>query len=157
MGGFAIAALPVAGGTLALSPLPEGEQPLAALTAFAPALVVTLTETAEMQALGAAGLPDRLARAGIAWLHWPVADYGVPGAGADRGALTARILAVLSGGGRVLVHCRGGCGRSGMVALAVMTAAGEDPAAALARLRAVRPCAIETEAQMSWAVTPPSP
>lgn len=157
MGGCAVAALPVAGGTLALSPLPAGPQGWDALAAFNPALVVTLTEAAEMQALGAADLPDRLARAGTPWLHWPVADFGVPGAGADRTALIARILSVLAPGGRVLIHCRGGCGRSGMVALAVMIAAGEDPAAALARLRAARPCAIETDAQMAWATGTPSP
>jgi hypothetical protein len=29
--------------------------------------------------------------------------------------------------------------------------AGETPGAALARLRAVRPCAVETEAQLAWA------
>ena len=51
----------------------------------------------------------------------------------------------------MLVHCRGGCGRSGMAVLRLMVEAGEAPEEALARLRAVRPCAVETEAQMDWA------
>ena len=58
----------------------------------------------------------------------------------------------LRGGGRVLVHCRGGCGRSGMVALRLMIEAGEAPDEALSRLRSVRPCAVETKAQMGWAM-----
>ena len=38
-----------------------------------------------------------------------------------------------------------------MVVLRLMMECGERPAAALARLRAVRPCAVETQAQMAWA------
>jgi hypothetical protein len=40
-----------------------------------------------------------------------------------------------------------------MAVLRVMIAAGEDADAALLRLRTVRPCAIETDAQMQWART----
>jgi len=58
----------------------------------------------------------------------------------------------LQTGGSVLVHCKGGCGRSGMAALRLMVEAGEDPHLAFARLRDVRPCAVETEAQLAWAV-----
>ena len=35
-----------------------------------------------------------------------------------------------------------------------MIECGEAPEPALKRLRAVRPCAVETEAQMLWAVAP---
>jgi len=63
------------------------------------------------------------------------------------------VVVRLSAGDRILVHCRGGCGRSGMAVLRVMIAAGEDADAALLRLRTVRPCAIETDAQMQWART----
>ncbi len=38
-----------------------------------------------------------------------------------------------------------------MAVLRLMVEAGEDPDAALARLRAVRPCAVETGAQLTWA------
>ena len=66
------------------------------------------------------------------------------------GALYHRAL---TGRGRVLIHCKGGCGRSGMVALRLMIEAGEAPDEALARLRSVRPCAVETDAQMRWAMS----
>jgi protein-tyrosine phosphatase len=122
---------------------------LARLLDWRPDLVVSMTESHEM----AADLPGALAGAGIGWRHFPVVDYGVPAAGFD--ALASRIGAVLDGGGRVLLHCMGGCGRSGMVALAVMVRAGEAPDAALDRLRAVRPCAVETEAQRAWASDQP--
>jgi hypothetical protein len=38
-----------------------------------------------------------------------------------------------------------------MAALRLMIKAGEDPDAALKRLRAVRACAVETDAQLLWA------
>ncbi len=152
-----IASLPVGGGLLALCPMPGRggtyEADLRAVLAFGPALVLSMTTRAEMAAKGAAGLGEGLAGHGIAWRHLPVADFGVPGG--DVAALwpgvAAEARAVLAGGGRVLVHCMGGCGRSGMALLRLMVGAGEDPQAALQRLRSVRPCAVETEAQFAWA------
>ncbi|WP_373355132.1 protein-tyrosine phosphatase family protein [Pseudoroseicyclus sp. CXY001] len=151
---FNIHALPVAGGELALSPLPGRTRHYGAdlprLLDWRPALVVTLCEPHELARMGAATLGEDLAAAGVAWAAWPIPDYGVPGEGWE--AVTEAALGRLRAGGRVLVHCFGGCGRSGMVVLRLMIAAGETPEAALARLRAVRPCAVETEGQMAWAV-----
>ncbi len=59
-------------------------------------------------------------------------------------------------GGRVLVHCMGGCGRSGMALLRLMVESGEPADRALARLRAVRPCAVETPEQLAWASQTPN-
>ena len=151
-----IASLPVAGGTLALSPMPGRGgayiADLADLVAFAPALVITLT-TLEELAAKAATLPADLEGHNIQWLHLPITDFGVPDA--DTAALwpkaAAQALAQLANQHRVLIHCMGGCGRSGMAALRLMVMAGEDPATALIRLRQTRPCAVETDAQCDWA------
>lgn len=157
-----LGSLPVAGGTLALSPMPgrggEYAADLADLVAFAPGLVLTMT-TAEELAANAATLPADLARNGIQWLHLPIPDYGIPHGptAALWPAAAARALAALSARNRVLIHCMGGCGRSGMVALRLMVLAGEDPAKALIRLRHQRPCAVETAAQYDWAASPGSP
>ena len=87
-----------------------------------------------------------------------VVDYGIPTAEALSrwGDVSEMARAALKGGGRVIVHCKGGCGRSGMAALRLMIEAGEAPDAALARLRAVRPCAVETAEQLAWATVTPS-
>lgn len=159
MTGFVIHALPVAGGILALAPLPGGagsyHADLEHLHDWRPALVISMTTLAEMTASGAAGLGADLQESGTRWAHVPVEDYGVPDPEVTEiweAAAQAALLA-LQGAGRVLIHCRGGCGRSGMAALRLMIEAGEDPDAALIRLRAVRACAVETEAQMIWART----
>lgn len=148
---FVIAPLPLGAGTLALCPLPRDAGDRAQVAGFAPDLVISMTETAEMAALGAAGLPGWLAAQGIGWVHFPVADHATPPEGADWPGLSAQAQDVLARGGRVLAQCRGGLGRSGMVALRLMVQAGEAPQAALDRLRAVRPGAVETPEQFAWA------
>jgi predicted protein tyrosine phosphatase len=144
-------------GILAISPLPgaggEYAADLAHLNDWRPAMVMTLTTLPEMVAAGATDLGNDIVHIAARWVHLPVADYGVPDAAGSaiwRSAVPAA-LSALRGGGRVLIHCRGGCGRSGMAALRLMIAAGEPPDAALARLRALRPCAVETDAQIAWA------
>lgn len=151
-------ALPVAGGILAIAPMPGQQDSYAAdlehLRAWQPALVISLTPRAEMVAHGSERLGQDMQERGARWAHFPIPDFGVPDDRVDAlwPGLSAQVLAALAGGGRVLVHCRGGCGRSGMIALRLMIAAGEAPQAALTRLRNLRPCAIETEAQMAWAL-----
>ncbi|HSF64080.1 MAG TPA: protein phosphatase [Paracoccaceae bacterium] len=147
----------VGGGTLALAPLPVGDAALAAVLGWRPDVVLSLTDVAERAALGAGDLPVQVMRAGIGWIALPVADYGVPPDWAMWAAVSARLRGVLAAGGRVLIHCRGGCGRSGMAALRLMVETGEVPEAALARLRAVRPCAVETAAQQDWAMRAAGP
>lgn len=157
MSGFALHALPVAGGALALSPMPGRGgylvEDMELLRDWRPALVVTLTTLPEMEALGVGDLGSDIQASGARWAHFPVPDMDIPrrDAEAEWSRISAVALAALQGGGRVLFHCMGGCGRSGMAALRLMIDAGEDPESALARLRAVRPCAVETDAQMEWA------
>lgn len=157
MAEFCISDLPVAGGALGICPIPgrNGDYAgdLARLIAWAPGLVLTMTTAKELKATGAGRLGQDLARAEIAWRHLAVADFGAPGGETALlwPAASQSVRAVLAQGGRVLAHCFGGCGRSGMAVLRVMIEAGEAPEAALLRLRSVRPCAVETEAQRAWA------
>lgn len=152
-----IAELAVGGGVLGLGPMPGRDgnyaQDLAQLLRWGPGLALTMTTLEELVAKGAAGLPDDLADAGVDWLHLPISDYGAPSGGtlAAWPAAAAKARAVLAAGGRIWVHCMGGCGRSGTVALRLMVEAGEDPVAALERLREVRACAVETPDQFQWA------
>ena len=89
-----------------------------------------------------------------AGVTFPLTMVGVPSA-ALFAALVDEIAAELAAGRGVAVHCRAGIGRSGMVALRLMIEAGEAPDDALARLRTVRPCGVETTEQMHWAMSAP--
>jgi len=154
---FVIHALHVGGGTLALAPLPGAGGDYAAdlvhLRDWRPAIVISLTQAAEGVAAGAATLGPDLQESGTRWIAFPVPDYGVPtpDQGTQWTMASQSARAALAGGGRVLLQCRGGCGRSGMVALRLMIETGEAPEAALDRLRRLRPCAVETPAQQRWA------
>lgn len=157
MSAFVIYALPVERGILGIAPMPgvdgQYDQDIAHLKDWKPALVVSMTQPEELQAAGVTDLATDLTHSGTRWFSFPVPDYGVgdPLQESAWDAIRDTALAALRGGGRVLIHCRGGCGRSGMAALRLMIAAGEGQKAALKRLRAVRPCAVETRAQARWA------
>lgn len=151
-----LAEIAVAGGLIGICPMPgrmgDYRGDLASVLAWNPLCVVTLTALGELAARDAAGLPADLAAAGVAWSHLPIPDFGTPGR--DLRARWPKLSHDLRGTlerGRVLIHCMGGCGRSGMILLRLMVDAGEAPDVALARLRASRPCAVETKAQMRWA------
>ncbi|PVA10431.1 protein phosphatase [Pelagivirga sediminicola] len=158
MTGFVIHALPVLRGILAIAPLPGSGGDYAAdlehLKDWRPAMVISMTTPAELAGAGAAKLGHDVMLLGTRWVHVPTPDHGVPDLEAariwDRAEPVA--LSALRGGGRVLIHCAGGCGRSGMAALRLMIAAEEAPDDALERLRARRPGAVETSAQMRWAL-----
>ncbi|WP_439524028.1 protein-tyrosine phosphatase family protein [Marivita sp.] len=150
--------LPVGQGILALSPIPGSDGDYAGdvqhLIEWKPAIVVSLVTEIELAAAGAAGLWHDLVDAGTRWEHMPISDFGVPDDEFEQAwpEVSANARRALTGGGRVLVHCRGGCGRSGMVALRLMIEMGEAADDARDRLRHVRPCAIETSEQMGWAL-----
>lgn len=160
MSDLVLNALTVGDGILALCPMPGRgggyAEDLEHLREWAPSLVITLASQAELVAEGAERLGPDLIESGARWAHLPVVDFGTPDrAFEDLWPETSRAArAALTGGGRVVVHCKGGCGRSGMVALRLMIEAGEAPRPALLRLRAARRCAVETQAQLDWAVTP---
>ena len=151
-------AVSVGKGILAISPLPgrkgSYQEDLVHLKEWQPSILISMTTMAEMVAEGAQDLGTDMVDSGCRWVHLPIADFGAPTAdiAAQWPEVSAAALAALRGGGRVLVHCRGGCGRSGMVALRLMIEAGEAPDVALTRLRKARDCAVETEAQLNWAL-----
>lgn len=149
-----IADLPLGRGVLGICPMPGRAgfyaADLEALRLWRPSLVISLTLPQELAAKAPA-LPQDLADMGVAWLPFPLPDYGVPQTGWPD--ISAAAHALLSQGQKVLLHCMGGCGRSGSALLRLMVEAGEAPALALQRLRQARPCAVETDAQYHWATT----
>jgi len=159
MQGFVIHALPVADGILAFAPLPgrtgDYQADLNHIRDWKPALVISMTKPLEMAAAGADDLGAHLQDAGTRWVHLPISDFSAPNAEHEENwhETSRSALAALQGGGRVLIHCRMGKGRSGMAALRLMIEAGENPQDALQRIRAVHPLAIETQDQMDWALS----
>jgi len=154
---FAISNLSSGNGVIGISRLPGLHGDLQAdidnVIRWQPNLVVSMTEWKEMEQAGSHSMKNILNINGIEWFHLPIRDYGAPsGASAEAWPrLSATIHRSLDNSGRVLLHCRGGHGRSGMIALRLLVERGELPDIALMRLRAARPGAIETREQADWA------
>lgn len=147
-----IAELALGQGVLGISPCPGRagfyEADLTAIQHWQPSLVVSFITAGELGRT-APGLGADLSQSGIQWAHLPIADYDTPSTGWTEIAALAQ--AELAQGHKVLLHCMGGCGRSGTAALRLMIEAGEAPDPALNRLRLARPCAVETPEQFLWA------
>ena len=156
---FQIYPVQLGSGAVAISPMPgrtgDFSGDVTTLLAWKPALVLTMTTTEELQRAAAVHLSDRLQDTGVAWQHLPIEDFGAPRGqtAVDWTAASKKAHGILASGGRVLAHCWGGNGRSGMAVLRLMVEAGIAPDIAMAKLRAVRPGAVETEAQRIWATT----
>lgn len=114
--------------------------------------VLSLIEDHEFEMLGVPELGEAVKARGIDWLHFPIRDLDTPTDNAmdTWAALSAELHGVLERGGRVLVHCRGGLGRAGMIATLLLTERGWSASQAISDVRAVRPGAIETAEQEGW-------
>ncbi|MBK1613868.1 phosphatase [Rubrivivax gelatinosus] len=123
---------------------------LDAIAAWGATLVLTLVEPAELLALKVPQLGHEVKRRGIAWQHLPIPDFGVPGEHFEQQWVEAgaEIRARLRAGRDVLVHCKGGLGRAGMIAARLLAELGVDPDQAIRDVRRARHGAIETPAQM---------
>ncbi len=121
-----------------------------ALAAFGADILITLMEMEELEsATPAAELKAAAEDRGMVWLHLPIPDFNAPGAAFEDGWKIhgPNVRAALGEGRNVVVHCRGGRGRSGLVAARILVEMGEDPRAAIHAVRKANPLAIETPAQ----------
>ncbi len=155
---FEIATLKLNGGArLGICPLPGRfgllKTDIATVVRWQPDAVLTMISNNEYRIGHAARLGQILKDQGVAWHHLPVKDFGVPrGAWVDTWpTLSTALRSILDKDGAVLAHCFGGRGRAGMILMRLMVEYGIAPDDALRRLRAVRPGAVETDAQQSWA------
>jgi|GEM_PF-484935 len=112
-------------------------------------VLVTLLTDDELGELGIAELEHAVAIHGIEQLRLPVRDGGVPPPEAlvEVLALLDRLREHMLAGRRVVLHCRAGQGRSGMLAALVVASLWELPVEAIARVRRAQPRAVETVQQ----------
>ncbi|NDP63336.1 ADP-ribosylglycohydrolase family protein [Polaromonas sp.] len=120
-----------------------------ALHHWGAAAVVTLMPQDELQAVQADGMGAACEARGIEWHHLPIQDVDVPDAAFETAWLYTglRLREHLRAGRNVLLHCRGGLGRSGTIAARLLVELGWEAQAAIRAVRSQRPGAIETRAQ----------
>lgn len=125
-------------------------QDLDVISTWGAKLVLTLVEPFELRELKVAHLGEEIESRGMAWLHMPIVDFSVPSEDFEQQWITQgrEIRTLLRAGDDVLVHCKGGLGRAGMIAARLLVELGMEPKEAIRSVRRVRKGAIQTPLQL---------
>ena len=117
--------------------------------------IVTLLQSEELKLLKVEALPNKINARGLRWVHMPIEDVSVPTGHFEQLWRQNRValLNTLRSGGNLLVHCRGGLGRAGLVAARLLIELGYEPKDAINTVREHRRGAIETRAQEEYVKT----
>ncbi|MBW2520749.1 MAG: ADP-ribosylglycohydrolase family protein [Deltaproteobacteria bacterium] len=122
---------------------------LNAICQWGAAAMVSLVEDHEFDLLGVSTFKDRVSKFNFLWFHLPIVDVSVPCSDFEKAwsRQASRIHEVLYSGGKIVLHCRGGLGRTGLVAARLLVDFGLDAEQAIRQVRSARPDTIETAEQ----------
>lgn len=128
------------------------ETDIASLCSWGTSCLVSLMEDHEFDLLRVRQLPLLAIELGLSWFHLPIRDVSIPDFRFYErwSGIGPRLMGVLMEGGRVVIHCRGGLGRSGIVAALLLIETGMDSREAVDAVREARPGAIETIQQEAF-------
>jgi len=103
-------------------------------------------ESEEMRELGVSDIGTVVTSSHMQWLHVPIVDGAIPDSRFDNAwsRVAPIVLQELRNGHKVVVNCRGGLGRTGMVACFLLVEMGVSSEQALKIVRAARPGTVET-------------
>lgn len=115
-------------------------------------VVVSLLEWFEMEELGVPDLGAHVSQHNMVWMHLPIVDMSVPNSGFES---TWRIAGLvlrerLRRGEKILLHCVGGLGRTGMIAARLLCELGSTPKDAIHNVRLARRGTIQSGAQEAY-------
>lgn len=140
---------------LAIMPCPEGgaqlESEIEALQLSGVDVLVSLLVPEEEPRLQVETEAILCQQKGLRFISFPIPDFDIPTSFQDVDQLVVQLQAELLAGRKVVIHCRGGIGRSGMVAACLLIKQGISVSDSLTALRTARRCAVPaTRAQANW-------
>ena len=113
--------------------------------------VLSLLEPVEEQDLNLKNESQEVRRQGLKFISLPIPDRQVPSSETQLTAILEKLDVDLSAGKNILVHCRQGVGRTGLVASCLLVTKGWSPGAAVMNVSAARGTEIpETNGQREW-------
>lgn len=106
--------------------------------------VVTLTPATELAKLNIVGLAEQCQALGLQWFHCPIADDCAPAADFTAAWQQAapQLQQLLDQQQKIAIHCKGGSGRTSLVAAQLLVERGIDKAEIMATIRELRPYAL---------------
>ncbi|NHZ83485.1 protein tyrosine phosphatase [Massilia sp. CCM 8695] len=144
-GYLAVMAKPVAGEWI--------DDEFAGIARYGITAMVSLLERHEIHELGLVNAPALCASNGIVFTHFPIADRGLPGVPGVF-ALVQALGRRIEDGEHIVIHCRAGIGRTGLMAAAVLVRHGWTPEAAFRQVSAARGVQVpDTPEQLAWVGT----
>ncbi len=140
---------------LAIMPCPEGgaelESEIEALQSNGVDMLVSLLMPEEEPLLNVEAEATLCQQKGLRFISFPIPDFDIPTSFQEVNQLVDQLQDALLAGRKVVIHCRGGIGRSGMVAACLLIKQGISVSDSLAALRTARRCAVPaTRAQADW-------
>lgn len=131
------------------------DEDLKVIQAWGAGAVITLNESAELADLKVPHIGDKVLSLGMAWIHMPIKDQYAPDNRfmATWPELSETIHGWLDMGERILIHCKGGLGRTGTVAAMLLIERGINWKEAMHLVRQSRPGSIETSIQEAFLET----
>jgi protein-tyrosine phosphatase len=105
----------------------------------------------EVRELGLANEANAVQSAGLAFISFPVTDFGVPDHLLDTIKLVDSLVALRAEGKKLGLHCRQGLGRSPLIAACLLVRGGIAPEMAWEKIGAARGTNVpETNEQREW-------
>ena len=115
--------------------------------------LVSLLEQHEIRELGLSSASALCESNGIAYLHFPIKDRGIPTSSSKACDVIEDIHGRISQGQNTVIHCRAGIGRTGLLAASVLVRDGHSAHAAFGMVSKARGIQVpDTTEQYEWVV-----
>jgi protein-tyrosine phosphatase len=138
-------------GRLAIVARPRGRADFATMKAAGIDVLASLLEPEEAALVGLADEAGACARAGIAFVHLPVTDHGIPRSFPEMEAAIASFADHLGAGRGVAAHCYAGLGRSPLLVAGILVHYGHSSDGAIRLVSEARGYRVpEMRSQHAW-------
>jgi ADP-ribosyl-[dinitrogen reductase] hydrolase len=114
--------------------------------------VVTLLDSLEMRINGVSDLPNTAEWLNLHWFHLPVDNKGIPGRNFELlwDSVGPQLCQLLREGKRIVVHCKEGIGRSGVIAARLLIELGTPSEQAIKMVQKAKPESLRLYSQEKY-------